>query len=129
MDVIREPRKGGWSNRRKGLLAGGGVLAVAVMFLLVGLGPALPSVPAGTVLVDTVKRGDMTRNLSGPGALVAVETRLIPSILPEAQVEQLLTQPGAVVKPDSVLLRLGNSLVRQQYDESKLRLEVANAEL
>jgi HlyD family secretion protein len=129
MDVIREPLKRGWSNRKKGLVAGGGVLAVVAMFLLLGLGPALPSVPAGTVLVDTVKRGDMTRKISGPGALVAVETRLIPSILPEAQVERLLIQPGAVVKPDSVLLRLSNPLVRQQYEESKLRLEVATAEL
>ena len=110
-------------------MSGGGVLAVVAMFFLWGLGPALPSVPAATVLVDTVKRGDMTRKISGPGVLVPVESRLIPSILPKAQVERLLTQPGAFVKPDSVLLRLNNPLVTQQYDETELRLEVAAAEL
>lgn len=110
-------------------MAGGGALAAVAMFFLWGLGPALPSVPAATVLVDTVKRGDMTRKISGPGVLVAVETRLIPSILPKAQVERLLIQPGAVVKPDTVLMRLSNPLVMQQYDESKLRLDVATAEL
>lgn len=129
MDVIREPLRRGWSATKKALAAGGGALAVGAMFFLWGLGPALPSVPAATVLVDTVKRGDMTRKISGPGVLVAVETRLIPSILPKAQVERLLVLPGAVVKPDSVLMRLSNPLVMQHYDESRLRVEVATAEL
>lgn len=129
MDIMREPRKGGWSAKKKALVVGGGVIAVAALVFLWGLGPALPSVPAATVLVDTVKRGDMTRKISGPGVLVAVETRLIPSILPKAQVERLLIQPGAAVTPDSVLMRLSNPLVTQQYDEARLRLEVATAEL
>jgi HlyD family secretion protein len=129
MDVIREPLKRGWSNRKKGVVTGGSVLAVVALYLLWGLGPALPSVPAATVLVDTVKRGDMTRKISGPGVLVAVETRLIPSILPKAQVDRLLILPGAAVQPDSVLLQLSNPLVSQQFDESRLRLDVAAAEL
>src|SRR5690554_6881953 len=118
MDVIREPAKRGWSFKRKGLVAGGGILAVVVIFFMLGLGPALPSVPAATVVIDTVKRGDMVRKITGPGVLVAVESRLIPSILPKAQVERLLIRPGAVVNPDSVLMRLSNPLVMQQYDES-----------
>ena len=129
MDVIREPFKKSWGVRKKALFICGGVFAFGALLFLWGLGPALPSVPAASVLVDTVKRGDMIRKISGPGVLVAVETRLVPSILPKAQVERLLIEPGAAVKPDTVLMRLSNPLILQQYDESKLRLVVAIAEL
>ena len=127
MDVIREPRSKGWSARKMGLALGIGAGAVA--FLLWWAGPALPSVPSESVLIDAVRRGAMIRQVSGPGVLVALETRLIPSILPKAQVERLLIQPGTEVKPDSVLMRLNNPLIMQQYDEARLRLEVAAAEL
>jgi HlyD family secretion protein len=129
MDVIREPFKKSWSVRKKALFICCGALVFGALLFLWRLGPAVPSVPAASVLVDTVKRGDMIRKISGPGVLVAVETRLVPSILPKAQVERLLVEPGAVVKPDTVLMRLSNPLILQQYDESKLRLVVAVAEL
>ncbi|MBA2239349.1 MAG: HlyD family efflux transporter periplasmic adaptor subunit [Lysobacter sp.] len=129
MDVIRETKSTRWTTKRKGIAAVVGLGVVVVVSLLWGIGPALPAVPADSVLVDTVKRGEMIRKVSGPGVLVAVETRLIPSILPKAQVERILIQPGAVVTPDSVLLRLSNPLVMQQHDEAQFRLELAYAEL
>lgn len=127
MDVIREARGKGWAARKMVLVLVFGVGIVAL--LLWRAGPALPSVPSDSILVDTVRRGEMIRQVSGPGVLVALDTRLIPSILPKAQVERVLIHPGTAVTSDTVLMRLNNPLILQQYDEARLRLEVASAEL
>ncbi|MCQ4163594.1 efflux RND transporter periplasmic adaptor subunit [Tahibacter harae] len=124
---MREPARKRWGNNKK--FIGLGALAAAGILGIWQMAPALPKVTSDSVLIDTVKRGEMIRKISGPGVLVAVENRLIPSILPKAQVERVLIQPGSVVKPDTVLLQLSNPLIMQQYDEAKLKLQVALAEL
>ncbi|HZP66083.1 MAG TPA: HlyD family efflux transporter periplasmic adaptor subunit, partial [Rudaea sp.] len=128
MDIIRESKKTGWSARKK--TAAAGLTAVAVVLIFAWrLGPALPNVPADSVFLGSVKRGEIVRQVSGPGVLVPMESRLIPSILPKAQVERIVIQPGTVVKADTVLLQLSNPLILQQRDEAQSRLAVAVAEL
>src|ERR1700678_852431 len=67
------------------------------------LRPAPPSVDRTAVWVDTVKRGEMLREVRGIGTLVPTDIRWIPA-QSSARVDRILLQSGAVVKPDSVIL-------------------------
>ncbi len=68
----------------------------------------------------------MLRQVRGPGPLVPEEIRFI-STATDGRVERLVILPGALVKPDSVLLELSNpELERDALDaESQLRAAVA----
>jgi len=77
------------------------------------LRPAAPPVERATVWVDTVKRGPMLRNVGGLGTLVPEEIRWIPAIT-NGRVERRLVQPGAAVRPDTVILELSNEQLLQE---------------
>ena len=60
----------------------GVVLIVAVVVIGLGisrLAPALPGVDAGTVWTAVVERGEMVRQVRGPGTLIPEETWWVPS--------------------------------------------------
>ena len=58
-------------RRRRIILIAGGVLALAVITLgLTRLKPAAPSVESAMLYTDTVKRGEMLRQVRGNGTLV-----------------------------------------------------------
>ena len=70
MDIARPELK--QRKRRRQYLIGGVVvvlLGVAVAGLS-ALGPAIPSIERSSVLVDAVKRGELLREVRGPGTLV-----------------------------------------------------------
>src|ERR1700723_2166109 len=71
------------------------------------LRPASPTVDRATVWIDTVKRGEMLREVRGLGTLVPVDIRWIPAQT-SARVEKIVLQSGALVKPDSVILELSD---------------------
>src|SRR3954470_19268866 len=80
MDVAR-PRSVARNKKIKRAVAGILVL-VAVAAVTLGLSrmkPAAPSVDRATALIDTVKRGDMLRQVHGIGTLVPEEVRWIPA--------------------------------------------------
>ena len=71
------------------------------------LKPAAPSVERATVLIDTVKRGPMLRQVRGLGTLVPEEIRWIPAQT-QGRVERIVTLPGTPVEPDTIVLELSN---------------------
>jgi HlyD family secretion protein len=71
------------------------------------LKPAAPSVERSTVLIDTVKRGLMVRDVHGLGTLVPEDILWIQAEF-DSQVSKILSQSGDEVNPDSVLLVLTN---------------------
>jgi HlyD family secretion protein len=89
-----------------------------ISWYLQRLQPAAPSVDRATVWVDTVKRGEMIRQVRGIGTLVPLEIRWVPAIT-DGRVEQKPVLPGARVTADTVLLLLSNP---------QLELEKLNAE-
>jgi HlyD family secretion protein len=99
-----------------GVLLLGSVAGIS--WYLQRLQPAAPSVDRATVWIDTVKRGEMIRQVRGIGTLVPLEIRWLPAIT-DGRVEQKLALPGAHVNPDTVLLVLSNP---------QLELETLNAE-
>ena len=70
-------------------------------------------------MIDTVKRGEMVREVRGLGTLVPEDIRWIPA-LTEARVERRVLLPGTIVKPDSVILELSNpELLRRRKTPSR----------
>jgi RND family efflux transporter MFP subunit len=130
MDIVREDISQK-KKRRRLVLAGAGVAAVLLITLgLSRLKPAAPTVDKGTVLVDTVKRGPMERQVRGPGSLVP-ETEGIRQVsaATDARVERLLIQPGTNVVPDSVILEMSNPELERDALDADWQLKAGQADL
>jgi HlyD family secretion protein len=106
-----------------------GLLALLLITLgLSRLRPAAPSVDRGTVVIDTVKRGPLLRQVRGLGTLMPEEVRSIPA-LTEGRIERIVLQPGAEVKASSVILELSNPELELQALEAESQLRAAEAQL
>lgn len=125
MDIPRTPVK---SKRRLLQIGIGGGVILLITILLGSLKPAAPSVERGTVLIDSVRRGEMVREVRGPGTLVPEHIRFI-TALAGARVERVLAQPGQKVTPQTVLLELSNPDVQIQALQAQQQLTAAQAEL
>lgn len=100
VDVARTPRKK--TGRNVGIAAG--VLAlVLVTVALARLKPAAPSVDFAAILTDSVRRGDLTREVRGPGTLVPERIRWL-TAQASARVDRLVVQSGQKVTPGMLLL-------------------------
>ena len=98
----------------------------AVTFGLSRLEPAAPTLDQSTVLIDTVERGPMLRQVRGSGTLVPEEIRWIPAMT-QGRVEKILTLPGTQVTPDTVLLELSNPELETAVFDARSELEAAEA--
>ncbi|MBS1788887.1 MAG: efflux RND transporter periplasmic adaptor subunit [Acidobacteria bacterium] len=107
------------------VLALGAVGVISVV--LARLKPAAQTVERSTVIVDTVKRGEMVRQVQGLGTLVPEEIVWIPAIT-SGKVEKRLVQPGTTVTPDTVIFELSNQELQQQLQDAELQLKSAEAE-
>jgi HlyD family secretion protein len=127
VDIARSPdvkRK----KKIRQILYGAAALLVIIL-ITVGvsrLKPAAPSVDRATVWIDTVKRGPMLRQVRGSGTLVPEEIRWIPSTT-AGRVDVILLRPGAVVRPDTVILELSNPDLQQSVKEAQLAFQSAQA--
>jgi len=130
VDVKRE----GVARKKKirGAIIAGTVLAgiAAISFGLSRLEPAAPSVNRATVWMDEVKRGEMIRQVRGPGTL---------EVLPEAitwvaartrgRVDRRVLLPGVEVEPDTIILELSNPELDQELRNAEYQLRAQQAEL
>lgn len=129
MDIVRtgQVQK---RRRRNALIAGGAVLAVALITLALGrIQPAAPTVERQTVWIDTVQRGNMLRQVRGSGTLVPIDSavRFI-SAQVEGRIERVPNLPGVSVTPDSVLIEMSNPEVQQNAAEAFAQLKAAQAD-
>lgn len=128
MDIAR-PSNVRQKRIRQALYIGGSLLVVALISVgLSRLRPAAPTVEAGTVWKDTVKRGPMVRQVRGLGTLVPEDIRWIPSTT-AARVEKIVLRPGTKVNADSVILELSNPQLEQELLDAQLRVQSAEASL
>ena len=129
MDVPVSPVLKKRRQRRRWLLAGGAIALLALVTAgLSRLQPAAPSVEKSTLFMDTVKRGEMLRQVRGNGTLVPEDIRWIPTVN-AGRVERILVLPGARVKSDTVLVELSNPAVEQAAFDAEWDLKGAEAEL
>jgi HlyD family secretion protein len=116
-------------KKKKRRIAWAATVAVAVVVLTLGvsrLKPAAPTVERATVVIDTVKRGEMVREVRGLGTLVPEEIRWIPAVT-QARVERLVLLPGTKVAPDSVILELSNPEIETQALDAESQARAAEA--
>jgi HlyD family secretion protein len=118
MDIARTDFKA--QQKKKRLLTGGVAAAAAILvtFGLASLKPAAPEVERGSVWIEAVKRGEMLRQVRGPGTLVPREVRWIPAQT-DGRVERILVKPGAQVKPDTVIMELSNPDVLRAFEDAR----------
>ncbi|QQS48646.1 MAG: HlyD family efflux transporter periplasmic adaptor subunit [Acidobacteriota bacterium] len=93
---------------------------------LARLKPAAPSVAGSTLWMDTVKRGEMIRQVRGLGTLVPEEIVWIPATT-SGRVEKRLVQPGTIVSPETVIFELSNPELQQQLMDAQAQLKSAEA--
>jgi HlyD family secretion protein len=128
MDIHR-PDLGRARRRRRFIVIAGSLLALAVVtFGLAHLKPAAPSVEKAAIYTDTVKRGEMLRQVRGNGTLVPEEIRWIPATTP-GRVQAILVLPGTQVKADTVLVELSNPEVEHGVFEAEWQLKAAESQL
>jgi HlyD family secretion protein len=128
MDIARpdQSRK----RRRRRLLFG--ALAVAALGLITAglsqLKPAAPTVEKSSIWTDTVKRGQMLRQVRGNGTLVPEQIQFV-QVDTDGRVERILVLPGAEVKSDTILLELSNPELKQAAFDAEWQLKAAGAQL
>ncbi|MCZ6752649.1 MAG: RND transporter, partial [Acidobacteria bacterium] len=127
MDIPRKQNR--WKRRlARGLTAGFILVALAgITLMLSRLKPADPIVEMNTVVIDTVKRGSMLRQVRGYGKLVPEEMHWIPATT-EGRIELILVQPGAVVQPDTILLEMSNAELKRDVTTAEMEVKAAEAD-
>jgi len=125
---IKRPRT---NRRRLKLVAYATAAVLAAVLITYGLSrlkPAAPSVARGTVWTDSVKRGQMLRQVRGIGTLVPEEIRQVAAPV-EGRVERIYAQPGEQVGAGTVLVELSNPTLRQSTVDVEYQIKSAEADL
>ena len=105
-----------------GLAAIGGIT-----YGLTKLKPAAPAVDRNTIVIETVKRGEMIRDVRGNGTLVPEITRWVPAPA-DGRVEKILLQAGVEVDPSTVIVELHNPQLEQQATDAEFQVKAAVAD-
>jgi HlyD family secretion protein len=106
------------------------VIGIVVVLVSVGISrlqPAAPQVELDTQFTGKVQRGQMLREVRGPGQLVPVDVRFVSAPV-EGRVESIRL-PGITVTPDTVLVELSNPEIEQSALEAESNLRGAEADL
>jgi HlyD family secretion protein len=125
LDIPRDPPKKG----KKVAFAGAAIVAIAVVTLALSrLEAAPPTVERGSLWIDTVRRGEMVRQVRGPGTLQPEQIRFV-STVTAGRVERVLVRPGAPVTASTVLVELSNPDVQLEALSAEQQLNAAQAAL
>jgi multidrug efflux pump subunit AcrA (membrane-fusion protein) len=125
LDVARAPQK---KTGRNAMIGGGVLLLIVVTVVFARLKPASPTVEAATMYMDSVRRGDMVRDVRGPGSLVPEHITWI-SAQASARVDKLVAESGQKVKTGDILLELSNPDQQIQALNAEQSLSAAEAAL
>jgi len=128
LDIVRPEVKRKKRIRRIMYISAVVVLVPLVTWGLSRLKPAPPTVDGSVIYTDTVKRGDMLLEVRGLGTLVP-ETITQITRNTDGRVLKRLILPGALVKPDSVIMVLTNPTLEQQLLSARYQLKSAQAQL
>jgi HlyD family secretion protein len=123
------PRTDQIRRRRKRWIVGFAIVAAlsGITFAISRMKPAAPAVERNLVWIDTVKRGEMLREVRGLGTLVPEQISWI-AARSAGRVDRIDLHPGAIVKPDDVILVLSNPDVSQAAADAESQLKSAEAD-
>jgi HlyD family secretion protein len=105
-----------------------GIIVVSISVGISRLEPAAPTADRESLFMGKVQRGEMLRQVRGPGTLVPVDIRVV-SIPVEGRVESIPALPGVQVTADTVILELSNPELEQNLFEAESELRAAEADL
>jgi len=121
------------SNARAKMIRRTVLVSVAVLLLggvtlgLSRLRPAAPTVERAAVWTDEVKRGPMLREVRGLGTLVPEDIRWI-AAQTDSHVDRVVLHPGAIVKPDSIILELSDLQLQRDALDAEYQLRGVQAD-
>lgn len=126
---IKRPAKSKFKKRiRTVVLIVVGLVAVGgITFGLSKLKPAAPTLDRSTAVIDTVKRGEMIREVRGNGTLVPQLVRWVPAPA-DGRVEKIPVQAGVVVGYDTVIAELSNPQMEQEAMDADFQVKAAQAD-
>ncbi|HET8771120.1 MAG TPA: HlyD family efflux transporter periplasmic adaptor subunit [Gemmatimonadaceae bacterium] len=125
MDIARAPKK---KTGRNVMIAAGVAAVVIVTVALSKLDPAAPTVQRAAILIDSVRRGDVVREVRGPGTLVPENIRFI-TAQASARVERLGAESGDVLKAGDLILALSNPDLQIQTMQAEQQVRQAQIDL
>ncbi|WP_310571117.1 HlyD family efflux transporter periplasmic adaptor subunit [Gemmatimonas sp.] len=125
MDIVRTPTK---SYKRQIIIGAAITGIVLVTVALTRLDPAVPTVQSAAVVIDTVKQGDVVREVRGPGTLVPEHIRWI-TAQASARVERVNTESGSAVQAGDLLLELSNPDLQIQTMQAEQQVQQAQIDL
>ncbi len=126
---IKRPGKSKLKRRiRNGVVIFAGLVAVGGITVgLTKLKPAAPTLDRSTAVIDTVKRGQMLRQVRGIGTLVPQLTRWVPAPA-DGRLERILVEPGVEVSTGTVIFELSNPQMEQQAIDAEFQMKAAQAD-
>src|ERR1043166_6829379 len=128
MDIKRPPKSKLKKKIRTAVMIVFGLAAIGgITYGLTKLKPAAPTLDPSTAVIDTVKRGEMVRDVRGNGTLVPQVTRWVPAPT-EGRVESILLQAGVEVGPETVIVELSNPQLEQQLTDADFQVKAAEAD-
>lgn len=127
MDIQRPSSARTKKIRRIAYVAIAVVSVAGVTYGVSQLRPAAPSVDKATIWTDEVKRGPMLREDHGLGTLVPEEIRWIPAQT-DSRVDRIVLRPGAVVKPEMIILELSDPQLQRDALDAEYQLKAAEAD-
>jgi HlyD family secretion protein len=128
MDIKRAPKSKIKKKIRNAVMIVVGVAALGgITYGLTKLKPAAPTLDPSTAVIETVKRGEMVRDVRGNGTLVPEITRWVPAPA-DGRVERILLKAGVEVDPSTVIAELSNPQLQQQATDTDLQVKAAEAD-
>jgi HlyD family secretion protein len=128
MDIKRAPKSKLKKKIRNAVMIIVGLAAIGgITYGLTKLKPAAPTLDRSTAVIETVKRGEMVRDVRGNGTLVPEVTRQIPAPA-DGRVEKILLQAGVEVDPSTVIAELSNPQMEQQATDADFQVKAAEAD-
>jgi HlyD family secretion protein len=128
MDIKRPPKSKIKKKIRNAVMIVVGLAAIGgITYGLTKLKPAAPTLDPSTAVIETVKRGEMIRDVRGNGTLVPEITRWVPAPA-EGRVEKVNLQAGVEVDPSTVIVELTNPQMEQQATDADFQVKAAEAD-
>src|ERR671921_1703031 len=129
MDIKRPPKSKIKKKIRNVVMIVIGLAAIGVItYGLTKLNPAAPTLDRSTAVIETVKRGEMVRDVRGNGTLVPEVTRWVPAPA-DGRIERILLKAGVEVDPSTVIVELSNPQIEQQASDTNLQVKAAQADM
>ena len=129
MDIKRPPKSKIKKKIRNAVMIVVGLAAIGgITYGLTKLKPAAPTLDPSTAVIETVKRGEMVRDVRGNGTLVPDVTRWVPAPA-DGRVERILLKAGVEVDSSSVIAELSNPQLEQQATDTEFQVKAAEADL